>query len=322
MAAVQDQDPEPAGRAGARAARSAARPGVDVVVPFAGSGEALGALAEGLSRLELGPGDTLTVVDNRRRDAGTGGAPAVGAAAAGAAAGPPIVAAGERQGSYYARNRGAAGGGGEWLLFMDADVEAPADLLDRFFEPLPGEAVGVLAGEIVDEQVGGRTHVGRFLARRASMSQSNTLREPWPYAQTANCAVRRAAFEAVGGFDEEVRSGGDADLCFRLRAAGWELERRGRAVVAHRARSTVRAMIAQRARHGAGAAWLERRYPGSFPAQPRPALARWTAGMAVRALGRLLRGDRGEAAALAVEAVWTWAFELGRLRSNHARARR
>ena len=48
------------------------------------------------------------------------------------------------------------------------------------------------------------------------MSQRNTLTGVRPYAQTAHCAVRRSAFEAVGGFREDIRSGGDADLCFRL----------------------------------------------------------------------------------------------------------
>ena len=45
-------------------------------------------------------------------------------------------------------------------------------------------------------------------------------------AQAANCAVRRDAFEAVGGGD---------DLSLRLRALGWSLERRAEARVERRA---------------------------------------------------------------------------------------
>ena len=94
------------------------------------------------------------------------------------------------------------------------------------------------------------------------MSQENTLHDPrWGYAQTANAAFRRTAFEEVGGFEEHARSGGDADLCFRLRAAGWELVYRPEAMVVHRNRTTLRSLLRQRARHGAGSAWLNRRNP-------------------------------------------------------------
>ena len=103
------------------------------------------------------------------------------------------------------------------------------------------------------------------------MSQEITLADDqWAFAQTANAAVRRKAFEQVGGFEAGVRSGGDADLCFRIRAAGWDLERREQAAVVHRNRQTVPRMLAQRARHGAGAAWLSERWPGALP---RAALA-------------------------------------------------
>ena len=50
----------------------------------------------------------------------------------------------------------------------------------------------------------------------------------------------RAALEP---FREDVRSGGDADLCWRLAAAGWELERRTGAAVVHRNRATIGALL-------------------------------------------------------------------------------
>ena len=171
------------------------------------------------------------------------------------------MAAPERQSSYFARNSGAAAGDGEWLVFIDADVTAPSDLIERYFEEPPGDRTGLLAGGILDAEVGDPTAVSRYLTESSSMSQDNTLRGDWPYAQTANCAVRRAAFEEIGGFNDGIRSGGDADLCFRLRAAGWELETRDEAAVDHHARSTLRAMVRQRARHGSGSAWLNQHLP-------------------------------------------------------------
>ena len=41
----------------------------------------------------------------------------------------------------------------------------------------------------------------RYAALRSRMTQDNTLGlGEWAYAQTANCAIRRSAFQAVGGF--------------------------------------------------------------------------------------------------------------------------
>jgi GT2 family glycosyltransferase len=287
------------------------RPSVDVVVPFAGSQEALEQLVERLGGLRTGPDDSITVVDNR----------AAGAEAA-SSRDVAVLPAREVQSSYFARNRGAERGRGDWLLFIDADVEPSADLVERYFDAPPSGDSGVLAGAVVDEpaddQPGARLAV-RYAHLRRTMTQENTLgRGRWGYAQTANCAVRRAAFESVGGFRERVRSGGDADLCFRLAAAGWKIERRDAAVAIHRSRPTLRKMFRQRARHGSGAAWLDREHPGSFPRKSWLRLAVSTLAGAVRVPLRLATG-RSDGALLAfVDPLTTWAFELGRLASNDA----
>jgi glycosyltransferase involved in cell wall biosynthesis len=287
------------------------RPSFDVVVPFFGSGEALASLRAELARLVLRPGDTVTVVDNRPATTPepTGPGPGPGA-------GPRIVAAPERQSSYFARNRGAAAGSAEWLLFIDADVEAPPDLLDRYLDRAAAQDAGALVGEVVDAELDDDSRVGRYLTESSSMSQANTMHGEWPYGQTANCAVRRTAFEQVGGFRDDIRSGGDADLCFRLRAAGWRLEQREEAVVRHRARTTVRALVRQRARHGAGCAWLDREYPGSFPAAPLRRLSKQALLDLGSAAGRLSRGDREGAVRALLDSISAWAFRLGRLYPN------
>jgi glycosyltransferase involved in cell wall biosynthesis len=285
------------------------RPVVDIVVPFAGSDSDLGDLVGRLSAIELKEGDTLTVVDNRPDAVDLAG---------------NVVAAPAQQSSYHARNRGAERGDAPWILFIDADVDPPPDLLDRYFESQPGDEVGVLAGGVEDAPLTPEpTRAERYAVRAEQMSQENTLRAgPWAYAQTANAAVRRTAFEQVGGFAEGIRSGGDADLCFRLRAAGWELASRPGARVVHHNRASTSAFLRQKARHGAGAAWLDSRYPGSFPSRDRRFWLERLLREIKTAVPMVVRGHRDEAADLLFPTVAVWAFELGRIMPNRARESR
>ena len=273
------------------------RPSVDVVVPFAGTDDALADVIARLARLRARPGDTVVIADNRRSPA-----------AAPAAEPVEIVAAGERPGSYFARNRGATLGTNPWIVFLDADVEPPGDLLDRYFATTPDERCAVLGGGIVDEPAGaGAPRAVRHAHEQGLMSQEVTLaRAAFAYVQTANCAVRRSAFEAVGGFRDEIRSGGDADLCFRLRDAGWTIERREEARVVHRSRTSVAALLRQRARVGAGSRWLEERYPGFAPRRPLTRALAWNA-------RRIARGDPP------LEALADAAFVVGWRLPNRAR---
>jgi GT2 family glycosyltransferase len=131
--------------------------------------------------------------------------------------------------------------------------------------------------------------------------------------------VLRSAFIEVGGFAEALRAGEDADLCFRLERAGWRLESRPRASVAHRSRETVAALLGQLARHGSGAAWLNHAYPGSFPPPAPLSLARRLAHSAIGALRAVARGQREAAGFALLDIAGACAFELGRLLPNRAR---
>jgi mycofactocin glycosyltransferase len=284
---------------------------VDVVIPFAGSAAELDDLIARAGRIVLRAGDTVTVVDNRREGEAPGD--------------PRVLAARDRQSSYHARNRGAARGGADWIVFVDADVEPAPDLIDRYFRREPDWRTAVLAGGVVDEPLDPdveRSAAARYAHLKGRMRQSNTLRAgEWGYAQTANCAVRRSAFEAVGGFRDEIRSAGDADLCYRLRRAGWELEERPEATVVHRSRRTLRSMLRQRARHGSGIGWLEREYPGSFPRKNPLGLAKWSVGSFARAILLGMQGKRDAALVACIEPLEVWSLELGRMIPNRTKPR-
>jgi GT2 family glycosyltransferase len=283
-------------------------PRVDVIIPFCGSPKAFADLVTRISRLQLGPLDSLTIVDNTRRKV------------AQSALVPPsirIVAAPERQSSYYARNRGAMSGDGMWLVFLDADVQPVPDLISRYLNVAPDSKTAVLCGSVRDVAATQGQHeslASRYSRLRRLIDQSNTLQMARPYAKTANCAVRRTAFEQAGGFVDDIRSGGDADLCFRLRTAGWQLELRPSAVVSHQSRGRLIQLLGQRARHGSGAEWLEERYPGFVgPRRSMVELSWITVAGFVAACGSIAwRRDGDDALVRLLEPISNTAFDVGR----------
>jgi GT2 family glycosyltransferase len=292
------------------------RPRIDVVVPFRGGTDSLARLTGALATLRRRPGDTITIVDNT---------PGVDRAQISESDGIRTLVAQGLATPGFARNVGAARGDAEWLVFIDADTRPDPGLLDRYFDPSPGAATGLLAGGVVDEPVPpGRSAAARYAYLKDSMSQRQTFRlHEWGFAQLANAACRRRALEDVGGLREDIRAGEDADLCYRLRRRGWEIERREQAFVVHRNRQTIAGFLAQKALHGSGAAWLESTYPGSLPARRRTGLTWWALRHAGRGLAAAARErDRDRALLALLDPLEQLSFEFGRTLPNRRPLRR
>jgi hypothetical protein len=290
----------------------AQRPTVSVIVPFSGTQLELSVLLDRLGAVRLAPGDELIVADNRAAAEGRALPGGIRLHPAGAVASPG-----------FARNRGAAIATGEWLVFIDADTEPAPDLLDAYFDPAPVGETAVLAGGIEDVvEAGNASLSARHAVARSHMSQTQTLgRGDHAYAQSANIAVRRSVLVAAGGFDEHARAAEDADLCFRLEAHGWQIEARPRARVRHTARVTLGGALAQLLVHGSGAAWCNRRHPGSFPAPSPLGFGRRVVHSLLKATGARLRGDRTGVQFALLEIAEALAFELGRGIPNRPRRR-
>jgi hypothetical protein len=82
-----------------------------------------------------------------------------------------------------------------------------------------------------------------------------------------NFSIRRAALEAIGGWDERFRvAGDDVDLCWRLQERGWTIGFNHGAMVWHHRRNAVRAYWKQQQGYGKAEALLEAKWPARYNA--------------------------------------------------------
>lgn len=142
-------------------------------------------------------------------------------------------------GSYAARNAGVAQARGPLLLFTDADCLPTPDWVRQMLRATRSRPGCLVAG-----------HVEIILPRQPNRWQvfdhirgiPQDLFVSHGYGATANLAVPRALFDAVGGFDTRLLSGGDANFCRRAGQAGYPIYYDARAVVLHPARSSMTAL--------------------------------------------------------------------------------
>jgi GT2 family glycosyltransferase len=189
----------------------------------------------------------IIVVDNGSTDA------SAAAAAAWASRDDRIrvVDGASLSGAPAARNAGAGEARGDVLAFCDADDVVGAGWLSACTAALDG--ADVVAGLFDFWSLNGSAPMD---PAPASMRQLPFL----PAGLSANLAVRRGAFEEVGGFAEDLATGEDVDLCWRLQLAGFRFATAPGAVVAKRDRTGFVDVFKQAAAYGRGAPVLYRRH--------------------------------------------------------------
>lgn len=142
-------------------------------------------------------------------------------------------------GAYAARNVGARHARGHWLVFTDADCLPQPGWLQALVGNA-SSADGLRAGAVQVRANGAPPNPWeRYDVVRGIPQEHYVARG---YAVTANLAMPAALLSALGGFDEQRFSGGDAELCRQAVAAGYPLVYVPEAVVEHPARDSWRAL--------------------------------------------------------------------------------
>ena len=162
------------------------------------------------------------------------------------------------RGAYAARNTALQIASGQQLAFTDVDCRPRADWLERGAAAL--QRAPRIAGRVELELSGSPSaaelvDAGRFLRQRRYVAEG--------FGATANLFVRRAVFDAVGEFDERLKSGGDYEFGLRCSMAGFPIEYAEDVVVDHPARASVRELLSKGERVGFGTGQLIRR--GGIP---------------------------------------------------------
>jgi GT2 family glycosyltransferase len=196
------------------------------------------ALAECLAALTASrpPGVEILVVDDASTDA---------SAAIATRPGVRLVRLPENGGPAAARNAGARDARGEILLFVDSDVKVAPGALERVTEMLDRHPdVAAIFGSY-DAQPAAGGIVSRYknllhhFVHQHGHAQASTF---W-----AGCgAIRRRAFEEVGGFDHERfrrPSIEDIELGYRLRRAGHRILLDRALLATHLKRWTLRSLV-------------------------------------------------------------------------------
>jgi GT2 family glycosyltransferase len=145
-------------------------------------------------------------------------------------------------GPASARNAAAALASGDVLVFVDSDVEVSRSGLERVRRVLVEQPDVAAAFGSYDDRPGDPGFISQYknlshsYIHHASAAAARTF---W----TGFGAVRREAFERVGGFDERLRAVEDIDFGYRLAEAGYAVMLDTGLSACHLKRWTVRSMV-------------------------------------------------------------------------------
>jgi cellulose synthase/poly-beta-1,6-N-acetylglucosamine synthase-like glycosyltransferase len=274
------------------------RPAAAIVIPARDAAALLPVCLASITP-QLRPGDEVIVVDDASSDATVEIAELYGAT---------VLTSATPAGPYQARNRGWRSTQAELIVFTDSRCRARADWLESMRAPFVDDSVALVGADI--ETILRPTLAGRVQHHRQSLHSRHytSALHFLPWFPTANLAVRRAALAAVGGL-RPVRSGGDAEICWRIQLAGLgRMKLIQRPLMDWVPRAGVREFLRQWSRYGTGHAELYRTYRAAGMPRRDVSVARRTRRV-VRVLASDLLKHRQRPDVALLDATATWVHQ-------------
>lgn len=235
--------------------QAAALPAVHVCVPCRNEAAALPGLLAALDRLDY-PRSALyvTLVD----DASTDGSASLAATWAETRTWASVLALPASAGKAQALNKAVAlqrGGPAELIVIYDADHHPTPGSLRALVAPFSDAQVGAASGQMRVAN-GAQTPAAYYAHLESLVNQFITMLGKQrlnlvPALLGSNCAYRRAALQALGGFQRGALLE-DSDLTLALAQAGWQTRFVPASVSNHHAPPTVRGYVQQHLRWNRG----------------------------------------------------------------------
>jgi glycosyltransferase involved in cell wall biosynthesis len=120
-----------------------------------------------------------------------------------------------QKGIPYARNALIHHAKGQYIAFTDSDCVVTEDWLIEGLKPFSDPNVGIVAGKILGTEP--KTIVQEWMNARKMLDQEHVLKNTFmPSVHTANAFFYREDIIKVGGFDDELFSSEDADICWKI----------------------------------------------------------------------------------------------------------
>jgi len=170
----------------------------------------------------------------------------------------------ENQGLASARNTGLSVATGEIVAYIDDDAYPDPHWLRYLANTfMNAKHVGIGGPNIAPPRDGPIAEcVAHSPGNPVHILLSDTEAEHIP---GCNMAFRKAALEAIDGFDPQFRiAGDDVDICWRLQQKGWTLGYSPGAMVWHHRRNSIRAYWKQQHNYGKAESFLEKKWPEKY----------------------------------------------------------
>lgn len=142
--------------------------------------------------------------------------------------------------SAAARNIGLKHAQGRYILMTDADVIVTDTWVRKLIESLDNSDHAAVGGAIRKASMDTWVQKAAITIVDGQALLNYLPASPYPYVVGANVGYRAQPIRDVGGFDEELKSGADVDICYKLGYAGQTIGLEPAAIIYHEDRSTLK----------------------------------------------------------------------------------